>query len=119
MLPPDCAVIAAIKSSIAGFVVREVLTDTPNDATAIFLDMKGARQNYDYYKDGKRSEEDFESYVQIAREEIIQDLQDPNFVRLVWGTAKEFGDAIFPSPKVTSAALRAKRLGWMQSTFNV
>ncbi len=52
--------------------------------------------------------------VEKARQEIIQDLKSPEFVKLAWDTAKEFQQAIFPVPKLTSEMLRAQRLAWMQ-----
>jgi hypothetical protein len=105
--PPNCGVIAALKADIGGIVFREVLTDTPNDEAAVWSDMNSARRDYERLGDGN-----FLSAVEAARQEIIKDLESPQFRRLAWDTAKEFEQAIFPAPKLTSATLRAIRLAW-------
>ena len=92
---------------------------------------------------------EFQKTIGQARKDILVDLQSEAFQKLVWDTAKEFADAVFPKPnvkrritpprvgrndpcpcgagkkfkrccgvsipasKLTAAALRAKRLGWM------
>ena len=45
-LQAGCEVIAALKAHIGGIVFREVLSDQPNDAAAIWSDTKGASQWY-------------------------------------------------------------------------
>ena len=111
-LPADCDVTAAVKADIGGIVFREILTDTPNDEAGKWSDMSGARRDFERF--GSGGEEAFLSHVEKTRQEIIQDLKSPEFVKLAWDTAKEFQQAIFPAPKLTSAVLRAKRLAWMQ-----
>ena len=111
--PPNCEVTAALKANIGGIVFREVLTDTPNDAVAISRDMDHARK---LYQERVGLDEDaFLRAVEVARQEIIKDLRSPQFRQLAWDTAMEFQQAIFPKlPELTSAMLRARRLGWMQ-----
>jgi hypothetical protein len=67
-----------------------------------------------YHKRFGGTEEDFQHVVAEARQEIITELCSPAFRQAARQTAKGFADAIFPVQKLTSAALRAKRLGWMQ-----
>jgi hypothetical protein len=43
--------------------------------------------------------DDFSKAYDKAREEILADLHDPEFVRLVNRTAREFAEAVFPTPK--------------------
>jgi hypothetical protein len=110
--PTNCDVTAALKAEIGGIVFREILSDTPNDEVAAWSDMKGARR---WYQEHVGLDEDtFLLSIETAREEIIEDLKDPNFIKLVWDTGKEFEKAVFPAPKLTSSMLRARRLGWMQ-----
>jgi hypothetical protein len=109
VLPRGTTPTEAIKASIAGFVIRGRL-DTPNDEVAISSDMESAR--YQYARFGGVAD-DFGKTYEKARNEILQDLQDGGFLYKISATAKEFEKAVFPAPKLTAAALRAKRLGWM------
>jgi len=109
-------VTAALKANIGGIIFREVLSDTPNDEPAISSDMRGAREWY--YKNVERNENAFLHDAETARQEIIKNLRSPAFRQLAWDTAREFEQAVFPTlPKITSAMLRAKRLGWAMGTF--
>lgn len=111
-LPPDCGATAALKSFIGGIVFREILSDKPNDETAVWSDMRDARK---WYRENVGLDEsEFLRSIETARQEIIEDLKATEFRQLVWDTAKEFEQVVFPSPKLTSAMLRARRLGWMQ-----
>lgn len=110
--PANVDTTAALKANLGGIVFREVLSDTRNDEIAIERDMKHARE---WYRQHVGSDEvAFLREVAVAKEEIKEDLKFPAFRELAWTVAKEFEKAIFPAPKLTSAMLRARRLGWAQ-----
>jgi hypothetical protein len=94
MLPPNCGVTTALKACMGGLVFREVLSDTPNDASAISKDMEPARKWFDDHVG--TGEAGFEAAIESARLEIIKDLRSPAFRKLAWDTAREFGREIFP-----------------------
>jgi hypothetical protein len=99
-------VTAVLKAKIGGIVFREMLSDTPNDEAAIFLDMKGARR---WFQEQVGADEDaFRASIAIARAAILDDLKSPEFRELAFRTAKEFQREVFPTPKITAASLRAK-----------
>jgi hypothetical protein len=74
--------------------------------------MKAARQWFQAHVGP--DEKAFEASVAIARAEILEDLKSDEFRQLAFRTAQEFQRSIFPTPKLTAATLRAKRLGWAQ-----
>jgi len=110
--PVNATLTAMLKANIAGFVFREQVSDSPNDEIAIGVDMQAARQCYAAY--GGRTEEGFQRAVAEARQEIVDELRSLEFQKLVWETAKEFGQTVFPAPKLTSSGLKARRLSWAQ-----
>jgi len=105
--PPDCPVIDALKAHIAGYVVREAI-GSPNDDVAIGSDLDGAK---DYFDAIGGNAQDFESAVEQAKQEILEDLQNPLVTAEIYAAAKEFQQAIFPDPKLTREILRRRRLG--------
>jgi hypothetical protein len=108
---PDVVTISAVlKTKIAGVVFREILTDTPNDAVAIWRDTQDGRTIYHKIS---LDEDAFQRDLKAARDAVIEDLQSSEFQELAWKTAKEFGREIFPAPKLTKAILRQRRLGWV------
>ena len=87
-----------LKMHIGGFIFREVLSDEPNDNVAISMDVDGARRWHQSEIGG--TEKEFQEVIAQARKEILADLKSEEFKKLVWDTAKEFADAVFPKPNV-------------------
>jgi hypothetical protein len=82
-----------IKADIVGFVFRESLTKNPNDQTAIDSDLDSAR---DWYRQHvSRCDARFHFTVEMARDEISEDLRSPAFRNQAWDTAMEFDQAVF------------------------
>jgi hypothetical protein len=99
-----------VKASVAGYVCRREMSDTPNDSVAITLDIDFARDWYQKRVGGTEAE--FQKVIVEAERSILQDLKDPAVQAGVLAEAYRFQNEIFSRRKLTSAVLRARRLGW-------
>ena len=109
--PAGCEKIAALKAHIGGIVFRQILSDTPNDDAAKWSDMKGARE---WYRQNVGPDEAaFLRDVEVARQDIIDDLKSPAFQQQVWATAAEFEREVFLTPRPTAVLLwQDTRTNW-------
>jgi hypothetical protein len=109
---PDVFDVVAAKANLAGFVCRREMTDSPNDKIAIEKDLESCRKRFDKCIGG--DDEVFQLFVAEAEGLLLEDLKSLSIREEIWTEAKRFEKEIFPTPKLTAAALRAKRLGWTQ-----
>jgi hypothetical protein len=104
--------VVAAKAHIAGFVCRREMTDSPNDAVSIGMDLATCRERFDRYIG--TGDDAFKRFTGDAERLLLADLRSPSIRQEIWAEAKRFEKQIFPAPKLTSGLLRARRLGWMQ-----
>ena len=106
------SVMEYFKPCVAGYVCRREISDTPNEAIAIGSDIDGAREWFDEHVG--TGDEAFNAAVTKAEQAVADDLQSPAVGKEIRAEAKRFQEDIFPTPKLTSGLLRARRLGWAQ-----
>ena len=87
--------VSNIKADIAGFICRRELTKHPNDRIAIESDLETARYWFD--QNVGTGDEAFQSAVQQAEREILEDLKSETVVLEIWAEAQRFMDEIFPT----------------------
>jgi hypothetical protein len=104
------SVVDHVKARIGGFICRRELSGFPNDQIAIDMDLRGARQCFDEYIG--TGDEAFKAALQDAERGILEDLRSPTVILEIWAEARRVVREIFPAPKLTSAILKARRLGW-------
>jgi hypothetical protein len=105
--PSNFDVVTA-KADIAGFICRREMTDSPNDAVAIEMDLASCRKRFDKHIGG--DDEAFKQFVAEAERVLLEDLKSPQIREVIWAEAKHFEEEVFQAPKLTAAMLRAKRL---------
>jgi hypothetical protein len=107
--PVSCSIVDGIKPHIGGYICRRELSGSPNDEIAIGMDLEGCRAWFD--RCVGTGDAEFAAALQEAELEILEDLKSPIVVQGIWSEAGRFVREIFPAPKLTSAILRARRLG--------
>jgi|SRR5450432_503217 hypothetical protein len=91
-------IVKTLQCSVAGFLFRQELTDSPNAQNAIDNDLQFARKWYDAYHshhDRELHDAIFKSSIDKAIDETIKDLRCPAFRRQAWDTAREFQEQVF------------------------
>ena len=113
-LPVTVTPIEAIKVCIAGFVLPEYY-GTPNEPISIEGDMDRAKRWFAELVGGTK--EEFETEFLNAKAEILAEILIPSVQEGIVAEMTRFLSEVFPVPtppraKLTSAVLRAKRMGW-------
>jgi hypothetical protein len=95
------SIVANVKASIAGFVIRRELSDEPNDHIAVEMDLQTCRDWFD--KNVGAGDDAFKSAIAEAESEILADLKSKSVVTEIWAEAKRFVEEVFqakPAPKI-------------------
>jgi hypothetical protein len=103
------SIVDSVKPHIGGYICRRELSGSPNDQIAIEMDLQSCRNWFD--RNVGTGDEAFKIAIAGAEAEILFDLKSQSVVNGIWAEAHRFVQEIFPAPKLTSAILRARRLG--------
>jgi hypothetical protein len=102
----NSGVVANIKADIGGFICRRELSNEPNDATAIEMDLHTARQWFDTKV--ATGDAAFKQALEDAEREILEDLKDPSVVQEIRAEAKRFFKEVFQTKINTPKPIRIK-----------